>query len=236
MKETAGCFKQSDGYVFIMEKPKKQGQVDKRRRRMTEYGYIRVSSKDQNTDRQYRAMIEAGLKPENLFTDKESGKDFNRTNYKKMVKKLKAGDVFFVKAIDRLGRNYDEIIVQWSYLTRKKEVDIVVLDCPILDTRVKVNGLTGKVITDIFLQLMSYVAQIERDNIKQRQLEGIRSAKLKGVQFGRPPTKIPDNYEEVYHQWCKRIISGREAARRLDVNHNTFTKWAKKTEPTNKNS
>lgn len=197
---------------------------------MSEYGYIRVSSKDQNTDRQYEAMLDSGLKPENLFIDKESGKDFNRTNYKKMVKKLKSNDVVFVKAIDRLGRNYDEIIEQWSMLTRKLDIDIVVIDCPILDTRVKANGLTGKVITDIFLQLMSYVAQIERDNIKQRQMEGIKIAKEKGVQFGRPPKKRPENYEYIYEQWKKNIISAREAARRLDITHQTFGRWVKENE------
>ena len=191
---------------------------------------IRVSSKDQNTDRQYEAMIENGLKPKNLFIDKESGKDFNRTNYKRMVKKLKPNDVVFVKAIDRLGRNYDEIIEQWSLLTRKMDIDIVVIDCPILDTRVKTNGLTGKVITDIFLQLMSYVAQIERDNTKQRQMEGIKIAKEKGVQFGRPPMKRPENYDCVYEQWRKNIISAREAARRLDITHQTFGRWVKENE------
>ena len=194
---------------------------------MSEYGYIRVSSKDQDTDRQYEAMLKIGLKPDQLYIDKESGKDFNRVNYQKMLKRLKPSDVVFVKAIDRLGRNYDEIIEQWSLLTRRKNIDIVVIDCPILDTRVKVNGLTAKVITDIFLQLMSYVAQIERDNTRQRQREGIRIAKKKGVQFGRPPKKRPENYEAVYQQWRRNVISAREAAKCLNITHQTFGKWAK---------
>lgn len=193
---------------------------------MKELGYIRVSSKDQNPDRQYLALEEAGIQKENIFTDFESGKDFNRKNYRKLVRTLKKDDTLFIKAIDRLGRNYDEIIEQWSYLTKKKEIDIVVLDCPILDTREKANGLTGKVITDIFLQLMSYVAQIERDNIKQRQLEGILAAKAKGVKFGRPKMDIPDEFISVYDNWKKRTISCREASRQLKVNRNTFLRWA----------
>lgn len=192
-----------------------------------DYGYIRVSSKDQNASRQLIALSEAGIDAANFFIDYESGKDFDRKNYKKLVNVLKDGDVLYIKAIDRLGRNYDEIIEQWSYLVRKKGIDIVVLDCPILDTRVKNNGLTAKVITDIFLQLMSYVAQIERDNIKQRQFEGIQAAKASGVRFGRPEKKPPEHFQSVYKEWCEKMISGREAARQLDVTHNTFGKWAK---------
>lgn len=192
---------------------------------MKEYGYIRVSSKDQNPDRQFIALEEVGVLKENIYTDFESGKDFNRKSYKKLVKAIKKDDTLFIKAIDRLGRNYDEIIEQWSYLTKKKEIDIVVLECPILDTRTKINGLTGKVITDIFLQLMSYVAQIERDNIKQRQLEGIAAAKAKGVKFGRPRMAVPKEFPIVYDEWKKRTISCREAARRLKVNRNTFLRW-----------
>lgn len=194
---------------------------------MIEYGYIRVSTKDQNADRQYNALEEAGIDRKKYFIDYESGKNFDRTNYKKLVRVLKKGDVLYVKAIDRFGRNYDEIIEQWSFLVRKKGIDIVVLDCPILDTRVKTNGLTSKVITDIFLQLMSYVAQIERDNIKQRQFEGIQAAKEKGIKFGRPEKEKPENFHCVYKQWCLKTISAREAARQLSVTHNTFGKWVK---------
>ncbi|MEG0527433.1 MAG: recombinase family protein, partial [Longicatena sp.] len=174
-----------------------------------EYGYIRVSTKDQNADRQYIALQNVGVHVERCFVDYESGKNFARTNYRKLIRVLKEGDVLYVKAIDRLGRNYDEIIEQWSFLVRKKGIDIVVLDCPILDTRVKTNGLTGKVITDIFLQLMSYVAQIERDNIRQRQSEGIQAAKAKGVRFGRPEKIKPDNFHSVYEEWSKKMISKR---------------------------
>lgn len=197
---------------------------------MKEFGYIRVSTKDQNIDRQYKALIDAGIRPENLYIDKESGKDFNRTNYKRMIRKIKTGDVVFVKAIDRLGRNYDEIIEQWTLLTRKKDVDIVILDCPILDTRTQTNGLTAKVITDIFLQLMSYVAQIERENTRQRQFEGIKIAQAKGVKFGRPAKKKPYNYHVVYNDWKNKRISAREAARRLNVANHTFKKWAEQSD------
>lgn len=199
--------------------------VIEKEKTVEKYGYVRVSSRDQNADRQINAMLEIDIKKEKLFIDYESGKDFDRKNYKKMVKKLKAGDIVFIKAIDRLGRNYDEIIQQWSFLTRTKAIEMVVLDCPILDTRVKVNGLTAKVITDIFLQLLSYVAQIERDNIKQRQVEGIKAAKLRGVRFGRPEKVLPSDFSRVYEEWTNKIISKREAARRLDVTHNTFGKW-----------
>ena len=193
---------------------------------MKEYGYIRVSTKEQNTDRQFIALKDAGLDPKNFFVDHESGKDFNRKNYKRLVKVLKEGDVVFIKAVDRLGRNYDDIIEQWAFITKKKKVDIVVLDVEILDTREKVNGLTGKLITDIFIQLMSYFAQMERDESKVRQAEGISAAKLKGVKFGRPKKEKPEHFDEVYWKWKKRVISGREAARRLNIDHNTFGKWA----------
>ena len=195
---------------------------------MSEYGYIRVSTKDQNPDRQIIAIKEAGILAKNIYIDYESGKDFNRKNYKKLMRVLRKNDTVFVKAIDRLGRNYDEVIAQWSFLTKNKEVDVVVIDCPILDTRTKSNGLTGKVITDIFLQLMSYVAQIERDNIKQRQKEGILAAKAKGVRFGRPPLEVPDTFLPVFSLWGDKVISCREAARRLNVNRNTFLRWVEK--------
>lgn len=150
------------------------------------YAYIRVSTKDQNIDRQVEAMKEAGI-------DKQSSKDFERKNYKKMLRKLKAGDEVYIKSIDRLGRNYDEIIEQWRILTKDKDVDVSVLDFPLLDTKNKINGLTGKFIADLVLQILSYVAQIERENIRQRQAEGIRIAKEKGVKFGRPVMDIPEN-------------------------------------------
>lgn len=140
---------------------------------MNKYGYIRVSSKDQNVDRQVVALLEVGIKQKNLFIDRQSGKDFDRKEYKKLVKKLRAKDELYIKSIDRLGRNYEVIIEQWHFLTKEKSVNIIVLDFPLLDTRHQINGLTGKFIADLVLQVLSYVAQIERENIKQRQAEGI---------------------------------------------------------------
>lgn len=147
---------------------------------MEKYGYVRVSSKDQNIDRQVVALIESGIEKKNLFFDRKSGKDFDRKEYKRLIKKLKANDELYIKSIDRLGRNYEEIIEQWHFLTKEKDIEIVVLDFPLLDTRHQVNGLTGKFIADLVLQILSYVAQIERENIKQRQAEGIQLAKEKG--------------------------------------------------------
>lgn len=161
------------------------------------YAYIRVSTKDQNIDRQVEAMKEAGIDKSKMFIDKQSGKDFELMNYKKMLRKLKADDEVYIKSIDRLGRNYDEIIEQWRILTKDKDVDASVLNFPLLDTKNKINGLTGKFIADLVLQILSYVAQIERENIRQRQAEGIRIAKEKGVKFGRPVMDIPET--------CKKI-------------------------------
>ena len=165
---------------------------------MEKYGYVRVSSKDQNIDRQVVALLEMNIAKKNLFIDRQSGKDFDRKEYKKMIRKLKAKDELYIKSIDRLGRNYEEIIEQWHFLTKEKNVDIIVLDFPLLDTRHQVNGLTGKFIADLVLQILSYVAQIERENIKQRQAEGIQLAKEKGVKFGRPQIALPENFEEIY--------------------------------------
>lgn len=190
------------------------------------YGYVRVSTKDQHTDRQLAAMEKAGILSSHIYEDKQSGKDFDRPQYKKLIKRLKAGDVLYVKSIDRLGRDYDEIICQWRRLTKEIKADIVVIDFPLLDTRVKENDITGIFIADLVLQILSYVAQIERENIRQRQKEGIEVAKVKGVQFGRPSKELPDNFTNVYEQWSENRISGREAARRLEVDHKTFFKWA----------
>lgn len=189
------------------------------------YGYVRVSSKDQNIDRQMEAMKEQGITLDRIYIDKMSGKDFNRPKYKKLLKKIVPGDILFVKSIDRLGRNYDEIIEQWRNLTKNKEIDIVVIDFPLLDTRNKINGITGKFISDLVLQIMSYVAEIERDNIHQRQAEGIRTAKAKGVKFGRPQLEIPDEFYEIYEMWRGNEISLRGAAKKLGTNHHTVKKW-----------
>ena len=161
------------------------------------YGYIRVSTKEQNEDRQRIALAEFSVPEENIFIDKLSGKDFNRPQYKKLMRKLRAGDSLVIKSIDRLGRNYEEILNQWRIITKEKKADIVVLDMPLLDTRQTGRDLTGTFVADLVLQILSYVAQTERENIKQRQKEGIAAAKLRGVQFGRPRKPIPDNFEQV---------------------------------------
>lgn len=191
------------------------------------YGYVRVSSKEQNIGRQIAALEKIPVLPANIYIDKQSGKDFDRPNYQRMVEKLQAGDVVFVKSIDRLGRNYDEIIEQWRILTKIKDVDIVVIDFPLLDTRNQVNGLTGKFIADLVLQILSYVAQIERENIRQRQAEGIAVARARGVAFGRPAKEIPEEFPHVYELWKKGKISMRKAARIMGTNHTTVSKWIK---------
>lgn len=192
---------------------------------MSKYAYIRVSSKDQNISRQVRAMKEVGIHEKNMFIDKQSGKNFNRGAYKRLVKKLKTGDEIYIKAIDRLGRNYDEIIEQWRYLTKIKDVDVAVLDFPLLNTRSSVDGLTGKFLADIVLQILSYVAQVERENTRQRQTEGIKIAREKGIKFGRPQREYPENFEEIYLMWISKEISKREGAKLLNTNHNTFSRW-----------
>ena len=192
---------------------------------MAKYAYIRVSSKDQNIARQVEAMQEIGLTKKQMYIDKQSGKDFIRKNYQRLVRKLKTGDELYIKSIDRLGRDYDEILEQWRYLTKVKDIDMIVLDFPLLDTRNQVNGVTGKFIADLVLQILSYVAQIERENTKQRQAEGIRIAKEKGVQFGRPKHDFPEDFEEVYQLWEAGVISMREGGRRLNVHHTTFARW-----------
>lgn len=190
-----------------------------------QYGYVRVSTKEQHTDRQMMAMEKAGIMRNHIYEDKQSGKDFERPQYKKLIRKLKSGDVLYIKSIDRLGRDYDEIIQQWRKITKEMEVDIVVIDFPLLDTRARENDLTGIFIADLVLQILSYVAQVERENIRQRQKEGIEVAKVKGIQFGRPKKELPPDFSIVYGQWTKKHISAREAGRRLGVDHKTFCKW-----------
>jgi len=172
------------------------------------YAYVRVSSYDQNEERQLLAMREVGIKHENIFIDKQSGKDFNRPNYKRLMKKLREGDTLFIKSIDRLGRNYEEIQNQWRIITREKRVDVVVLDMPLLDTR-RDKNLLGTFISDLVLQLLSFIAENERVNIKQRQREGIAAAKKRGVKFGRPSKKLsPD----IIMQWENKELTIREIA------------------------
>lgn len=170
-----------------------------------EYGYARVSTKEQNELRQLVALTEFGILSCNIFVDKQSGKDFERTNYKRLMKKLKSNDTLVVKSIDRLGRNYEEILEQWRYITKTKRVAIVVLDMPLLDTRQN-RDLIGTLIADIVLQLLSYVAQTEREFIRQRQAEGIAAAKENGVKFGRPPKQLPDDFSNAVHAWEKKEI------------------------------
>lgn len=189
------------------------------------YGYIRVSTKDQNEDRQKLAMFDFGVSKKNLYMDKQSGKDFERPGYQKLMRKIKPGDTLVIKSIDRLGRNYEEILEQWRTITRDKKAAIVVLDMPLLDTR-QGRDLTGTLIADIVLQLLSYVAQTEREFIRQRQAEGIAAAKARGVHMGRAPMEIPDSFAPIYARWKNGEISGRNAAKMLGVAQHTFTKWA----------
>lgn len=191
------------------------------------YGYIRVSTKEQNIDRQLTAILKVGIGMKQIYIDKASGKDFNRTKYKKLMKKLKEGDELYIKSIDRLGRNYDEIIKEWNTITKEKNADIIVLDFPLLDTRTKVNDLTGKFIADIVLQILSYVAQVERENTHQRQMEGIYEAKKRGVKFGRSKIEIPKEFYNLAEKYIKNETSLRKASRELGVSHTTFSKWLK---------
>ena len=191
-----------------------------------EYGYVRVSTKEQNEDRQMVAMRELGVKDGNVILDKQSGKDFDRPGYRRLMRRLKAGDTLVIKSIDRLGRNYDEILEQWRLLTKEKQVAIVVLDMPLLDTR-QGRDLTGVLIADIVLQLLSYVAQKEREFNRQRQAEGIAAAKARGVHFERRFKDRGENYEAVVAAWRGGEISGRAAAKALGVAHGTFQRWCR---------
>lgn len=195
-----------------------------------QYGYARVSSKDQNLARQIAALTEAGIDREKIFIDKQSGKDFNRPGYQRLVRKLQAQDELYIKSIDRLGRNYDDILEQWRYLTKGKKVYVIVLDFPLLDTRRSNGGVTGEFIADLVLQVLSYVAQVERENTYQRQLEGIREAKKRGVRFGRPRLPIPDRYDEVADMVRNKEMSLRQGARILGISYTTLRNWMKKQE------
>lgn len=171
------------------------------------------------------ALREVGVAEKNIYMDKQSGKDFDRPNYKKLVKKLKAGDLLYILSIDRLGRNYEEILLQWRIITKEKQVDVVVLDMPLLDTRKSGNDLTGTFVADLVLQILSYVAQTERENIHQRQKEGIAAAKLRGVKFGRPRKDVPERFWQLKEDWENKKITSREAARQLSIAQDTFLRW-----------
>ena len=188
---------------------------------MSAYGYIRVSSQDQNEDRQLIALKEVGVPAKNLYLDKQSGKDFNRPQYKKLLRKLKKDDLLYIKSIDRLGRNYEEIQQQWRLLTKEKSIDIVVLDMPLLDTQ-RGKDLMGTFLSDIVLQVLSFVAENERTNIHQRQAEGITAAKAKGIRFGRPPQPLPENFHSAYQRWKQGEITGTAASKECGMPLSTF--------------
>ena len=185
------------------------------------FGYIRVSSLDQCEDRQRIALQEVGVPDENIYLDKQSGKDFNRPAYKRLVRKLRKDDLLYIKSIDRLGRNYEEILHQWRILTKDKGIDIVVLDMPLLDTR-RGKDLMGTFLSDIVLQVLSFVAENERASIKQRQAEGIAAAKARGVRFGRPPRPLPDNFDDMCRDWQDKKITLRQAAAACQMPVGTF--------------
>ena len=191
------------------------------------YGYVRVSSKDQNEARQLDALTEYPIPLENIFVDKKSGKDFERPAWHKMLSKVREGDLLVVKSIDRLGRNYDDIIEQWQLLTKEMGIHIRILDMPLLDTRIQGKDLTGTFIADLVLQILSYVAQTERENIRQRQKEGIAAAKLRGVRFGRPRKPVPENFLCLKEQWEKREVTSRQAAKELHIAQDTFLRWVR---------
>ncbi len=214
--------------VFLCDKTAKaEKEVDELTNKI--YGYVRVSSLDQNEDRQMIALNTVNVPLKNIYMDKLSGKDFNRPQYKKLVKRLKAGDLLYILSIDRLGRDYEEIQNQWRILTKEIGIDICVLDMPLLDTR---NGkdLMGTFIADLVLQILSFVAQSERENIKKRQAEGIKAAKAKGVKFGRPPLPLPDNFYEVHKAWRNKKITLRQAAEACEMPVGTFYGKARKFE------
>jgi len=191
------------------------------------YAYVRVSTASQNIDRQMEEMFRQDIEFKNIFIDYQSGKDFERKNYQKLIKRLKKDDLLVIKSIDRLGRDYNMILDEWKKITKIIEADIMVIDMPLLDTSVEGKNLVGKFISDIVLQVLSFVAQNERENIKQRQAEGIRIAKAKGVHMGRPNYVLPNNYEHVINKYIKREINNKEAQQLLNMSRGTFFKYLK---------
>lgn len=189
------------------------------------YGYARVSSKDQNEARQIIALSQFPVKKENIYIDKFSGKDFDRPKYSELIKILKEQDILVIKEIDRLGRNYEEILEQWRVITKEIKADIVVLDMPLLDTRTRKENLTGTFIADLVLQILSYVAETERQSIKQRQREGIEAAKKRGVKFGRPCIPVPEEFYDLKEKWLNKKITSREAATTINVSQDAFLRW-----------
>lgn len=189
---------------------------------MSQYGYVRVSTKEQNPERQLRAMKERGISPQCIYMDKMSGKDFQRTEYQKLIRKLKKGDLLTVKSIDRLGRNYGEILEQWRRITREIGADIEVLDMPLLNTQTERDDLTGVFISDLVLQILAYVAETERSFIRSRQSEGIAAAKARGVQFGRQKRELPVEFEQYRQLWAQGQVTVRQAAQKLGMSSSTF--------------
>ena len=191
------------------------------------YAYIRVSTKHQNIDRQFEEIKALGIDDKYIYIDKESGKDFDRTKYQKLIKKLKKDDLLIIKSIDRLGRNYHMILEEWARITKTIGADIKVLDMPLLDTRIEGENLVGKFISDIVLQVLSFVAENERINIKQRQAEGIRIAKEKGVKFGRPKSTLPPNTNDILDKYINKELTNLEAAKLIGVSRGTFFRLVK---------
>lgn len=185
------------------------------------YGYVRVSTREQNEERQFLALRKEEVPEENIYLDKQSGKDFNRPMYRRMLRKLKPDDLLYIKSIDRLGRNYEEVLEQWRVLTKEKKIDIVVIDMPLLDTR-RGKDLLGAFISDLVLQLLSFVAENERKNIRERQKEGIEAAKQRGVRFGRPSHPLPENFTQIYDRWTAKEIAGKQAASLCGMPVSTF--------------
>ena len=195
------------------------------------YGYIRVSSADQNEARQWSALRQLGIQEGRIYVDKQSGKDFDRPAYKRLVGRLRPGDLLYLQSIDRLGRNYEEIQAQWRLLTQEKGVDIAVLDMPLLDTR-RDRDLMGRFIADLVLQILSFVAQSERESIRRRQAEGIAAAKARGVRFGRPPKPLPEGFDKTCAAWRAGELTGTAAARGCGMPLSTFRYWARRHEKT----
>ena len=191
------------------------------------YGYVRVSTAQQHIDRQIDALLELGLDKSCIYIDYESGKDFNRRNYKKLIRTLKKDDLVIIKSIDRLGRDYNMIIEEWRLITKEKEADIMVIDMPLLDTRIEGKNLVGKFISDIVLQVLSFVAQNERETMRIRQAEGIRTAKARGVKFGRPRITLPNNFEIVAIQYLKKEITNKKACEILGMTRGSFFRYLK---------
>lgn len=194
---------------------------------MTTYGYVRVSTREQNEERQLIAMEEFGVMSSCIVLDKQSGRDFERPGYRRLLRRLKAGDTLVIKSIDRLGRDYEEILEQWRLLTKEKQVSIVVLDMPLLDTRKKGDDLTGTFVADLVLQILSYVAQSERENIRKRQAEGIAAAKARGVHFGNPGKPVPEAFAETVEKWRRKEIRLPEALEHLGIGRGYFYRHVK---------